>query len=174
MPAQLGIQNDRTRRNHAAGQGFHDHLLRTAEARRRQAQAIAQGVSWLWTKVRRSLPRLLDRDSRGQTPAANRNLTPRGLGRAGVAPALGRDLAGLARLARRFILEPLARRRRRRIAIEQLRSLDDHLLADIGLTRGQIEPAVDGMLARRDKPWRRSVGPAVRADEARDELPLAA
>ena len=47
------------------------------------------------------------------------------------------NLLRLARVLRRFILEPYARRRRRRVAIAQLRSLDDHLLADIGLTSGQ-------------------------------------
>jgi uncharacterized protein YjiS (DUF1127 family) len=59
------------------------------------------------------------------------------LGRASVADALRQNLLRLARVLRRFILEPYARRRRRRVAIAQLRSLDDHLLADIGLTSGQ-------------------------------------
>ena len=61
-----------------------------------------------------------------------------------------------------------------RIAIAQLRSLDDHLLADIGLTRGQIELAVDGMLPRRGKPFSRPVGQGVPAGQVRHELPLAA
>jgi uncharacterized protein YjiS (DUF1127 family) len=59
------------------------------------------------------------------------------LGCASVADALRQNLLRLARVLRRFILAPYARRRRRRVAIAQLRSLDDHLLADIGLTSGQ-------------------------------------
>ena len=112
--------------------------------------------------------------SREQTPAANGKQISKSLGRASVADAFRRDLLRLARLVRRFILEPYARRRRRRIAIAQLRSLDDHLLADIGLTRGQIELAVDGMLPRRGKSFSRPVGRGVPAEKARHELPMAA
>src|SRR5262245_4938750 len=94
-------------------------------------------------------------------------------GRATVADALRPDLLRLARLVRRYILEPYGRWRRREIAIAQLRSLDDHLLADIGLTRGQIELAVDGMLSPA-KSCPRPVGRGAAAEAARDELPLAA
>jgi uncharacterized protein YjiS (DUF1127 family) len=80
----------------------------------------------------------------------------------------------LARLVHRYILEPHARRRRRRIAIAQMGMLDDHLLADIGLTRGQIELAVDGMLARRGDSFVRPVGRSLPTEEPRHELPLAA
>jgi uncharacterized protein YjiS (DUF1127 family) len=61
--------------------------------------------------------------------------------------ALGRGLSGLAALVRRTLLEPLARKSERRRAIGQLADLDDRLLADIGLRRGDIALAVDGLLA---------------------------
>jgi uncharacterized protein YjiS (DUF1127 family) len=95
-------------------------------------------------------------------------------GRATVADALRPDLLRLARLVRRYILEPYGRWRGRGIAIAQLRSLDDRLLADIGLTRGQIELAVDGMLSSPSKSCPRPVGRGAAAEAARDELPLAA
>ena len=61
--------------------------------------------------------------------------------------ALGRGLSGLAALMWRRLLEPLARRLERRRAIGRLAELDDRLLADIGLRRGDIALAVDGLLA---------------------------
>ena len=39
-------------------------------------------------------------------------------------------------------------RRKRRIAIRELRRWSDHMLADIGLTRGTIPAAVDGLMQR--------------------------
>jgi uncharacterized protein YjiS (DUF1127 family) len=174
MPAQLEMQDDVIGRNHARGHGLHDHVVRTTEARQRQAEAIAKGVHCVWTKARPALERLTNGESREQTPATNGKPIAKTLGRAGVADAFRRDLLRLARLVRRFILEPYARRRRRRIAIAQLRSLDDHLLADIGLTRGQIEQAVDGMLPRRREPFSRPVERSVPAEEARNELQMAA
>ena len=174
MSAQFEMQDDVIRRNHAMRNGLHDHLIRTAEARRLQAEAIVRSVHWLWTRTRRALGRLTNGKSREQTSAANGKQISKSLGRASVADAFRRDLLGLARLVRRFILEPYARRRRRRIAIAQLRSLDDHLLADIGLARGQIELAVDGMLPRRGKSFSRPVGRRVPAEKARHELPMAA
>jgi uncharacterized protein YjiS (DUF1127 family) len=39
----------------------------------------------------------------------------------------------------------LSREREERLAIEELRSWDDHMLRDIGLERMQIEPAVRGV-----------------------------
>jgi uncharacterized protein YjiS (DUF1127 family) len=174
MSAQFVMQDDVIRRNHATRNGLHNRLIRTAEARQRQAEAIAQAVHWVWTKARRALERLTNGKSREQTPAANGKQISKTLGRASVADAFRRDRQRLARLVRRFILEPYARRRRRRIAIAQLRSLDDHLLADIGLTRGQIELAVDGMLPRRGKTCPRPVGRGVPAEKARHELPMAA
>ena len=174
MSAQLKVQDDVIRRSHAKAHGLHDHLIRTPEARRRQAEAIANGVHWVWTKALRALERLMNGKSREQTPAANGKQIAESLGRASVADAFRRDLQRLARLVRRFIVEPYARRRRRRIAIAQLRLLDDHLLADIGLTRGQIELAVDGMLSRRGKSLSRPVERSVPAEEAPDELRMAA
>jgi uncharacterized protein YjiS (DUF1127 family) len=56
-------------------------------------------------------------------------------------------LAGLAGLVRRRLLEPLARRSERKRALGQLAALDDRLLADIGLRRGDIALAVAGLLA---------------------------
>ncbi len=39
-------------------------------------------------------------------------------------------------------------RRKRRIAVRELRRWSDHMLADIGLTRGTIPAAVDGLMQR--------------------------
>ena len=55
--------------------------------------------------------------------------------------ALQWGLTGLAALV------GLARRSERRRALGQLAELDDRLLADIGLRRGDIQLAVDGVLA---------------------------
>jgi uncharacterized protein YjiS (DUF1127 family) len=167
MRAQFGMQNDLIRRHRARGHGLHDHLVRTAEVRRVQAEAIAKGVHWVWTKARRALERLTSGKSRGQTPAANGKQISKALGRASVAEAFRRDFLGLARLVRRFILEPYARRRRRRIAIAQLRTLDDRLLADIGLTPGQIELAVEGKLAPRGDTLSRPAERSMPAEEGR-------
>jgi uncharacterized protein YjiS (DUF1127 family) len=166
------MENDVIRRNHARGHGLHDHLVRTAEMRRLQADAIAKGVHWVWTNARRIAERLMRRTSRGHE--ASGEWVPKSFGRATVADAIRRDFLRLARLVHRYILEPHARRRRRRIAIAELRSLDDFLLADIGVTRGQIELAVDGMLPRRGKSFSRPVRRGVSAKEARHELPMAA
>lgn len=91
-----------------------------------------------------------------------------------VANAIGRAPAPLARWIRRLVLEPYAHGRRRRIAIAQLESLDDRLLADIGLTRNEIEPTVDGILARRDGTLSTSANRSLPAEERRHDLPLAA
>lgn len=61
--------------------------------------------------------------------------------------ALRWGLTSVAALVRRQLLEPLARRAERKRAIGRLAELDDRLLADIGLRRGDIELAVDGLLA---------------------------
>ena len=91
-----------------------------------------------------------------------------------IADAISRGILRLARRVRRSIVEPFARRRRRGVAIAQLRALDDSLLADIGLTRGEIEVAVDGMLTRRGKSFSRPIGRGVPTEEARHDLPMAA
>ena len=71
MPAQFGMQNDLIRRNHARGHGLHNHLVRTAEARQRRAEAIVEGVHRAWTNARRIVDRLMNGKSREHTPAAN-------------------------------------------------------------------------------------------------------
>ncbi len=68
-----------------------------------------------------------------------------------VVTAVGQAMMRLALLIRRSILEPYARRRRRKIAIAQLQALDDRLLADIGVRRNDIERTVDRILTRRDE-----------------------
>jgi uncharacterized protein YjiS (DUF1127 family) len=60
---------------------------------------------------------------------------------------IGRGLTGLAGLARRHLLEPLARRAQRRRAHADLAAMDDRLLADIGLRRADIQLALTGRLA---------------------------
>jgi len=57
-------------------------------------------------------------------------------------------LRGLARRSARLARD-LAAKRRLRSAVRQLHRLDDRMLADIGVTRGEIESAVrDGLPAR--------------------------
>jgi uncharacterized protein YjiS (DUF1127 family) len=172
MPAQFDMQTDVIRRNATRGHGLHDHLVRTAEVRRAQAEAIAKGVHWLWRNGRRALERLMNGKPREETPAANSKQVSKPLGRASVADAFRRDLVRLAQLVRRFILEPHARRRRRRIAIAQLEAMDDRLLSDIGLKHSEIELAVDGKIARGVDTLSRPVGRS--AEDRPHELPLAA
>jgi uncharacterized protein YjiS (DUF1127 family) len=75
-------------------------------------------------------------------------------------------LSGLAAWLQRRIVQPLARRSERRQAIAQLTALDARLLADIGLRRGDIELAVDGMLAD-PRLARRTQAPAAVVTEGR-------
>jgi uncharacterized protein YjiS (DUF1127 family) len=174
MSVRLGMHDGVIRRNHAREHGLDDHLIRTAEARRRQAQAIARGAHRVWTGARRPLERLINGTRRERPPATDGKDLPATLGRASVADAVRRDWRRLARLLRRYVLEPYARRRRRRIAIAQLRALDDRLLADIGVTRGLIELAVDGLLAARGEGWPRPSGRSLPTKAPQHELPLAA
>jgi hypothetical protein len=97
------------RRNRARGHGLHDHLVRTAEARQRQAEAIPKGVHWVWTSARRAVERLMNGKSGEQTPAANGKQISKTGDRASVPDAFRRDRLRLARLVRGFILEPYAR-----------------------------------------------------------------
>ncbi len=71
MPAQFGMQNDLIRRNHARGHGLHNHLVRTAEARQRRAEAIVEGVHRAWTNARWIVDRLMNGKSSEHVPAAN-------------------------------------------------------------------------------------------------------
>ena len=172
MAAQR-MENGVSGRNHARGHGLHDHLIFTAEARRLQAEAMANGVHWLGAKVRRLVVRLMQRGRRTASRAANRNRAPITLGRASVGAALRPYLLRLQRLLRRSVLEPYARWRQRRIAVARLEALDDHLLADIGLTRGQVTAAVDDMIARPATTVTRPAGRGPAA-EIRHEPALAA
>jgi uncharacterized protein YjiS (DUF1127 family) len=147
------MYNGVIKRDHARERGLHDHLIRTAEARRRQAELLARGVHRAWTVARRALERLINGKGRERLPAANGTDLP-------VADAVRRDWRPLARLVRRYVLEPYARRRRRRLAIAQLRALDDRLLADIGVMRGQIELAVEACWRRAARDGRGRAGGA--------------
>ena len=128
----------------ASGTPLHPWMY-TAETRRLQAEAIAEGVHWVWTNARRI-----------------------------ITAAIGRGGPRLAQLVRRSILEPYARRRRRRMAIARLKALDDRLLADIGLRRNEIELAVDGRLPPRGDRLSRRVQRRSPPWERRHELPRAA
>jgi uncharacterized protein YjiS (DUF1127 family) len=75
---------------------------------------------------------------------------------------LRRMLVGLTGWIQRHLVQPLARRSERRQAIAQLTALDARLLSDIGLRRGDIELAVDGLLAD-PRVARRTQAPAVSA-----------
>jgi len=61
----------------------------------------------------------------------------------------------------RYILKPLANWRARQVAMEELMSLDDHMLADIGISRSEIPGIVSGLIkpgraanANEDRPRR--------------------
>lgn len=176
MSAEFVIRNQVIRRDHAARYALHDHAIRRAEARRRQAEAIADGIHSLWTRGRRALQRLINWNARESRPVPNSKdkEVAKSLGRASVAEALRRDRVRLRRLFRRLVLEPLARSRRRRAAIDHLKAMDDRLLADIGLMRGQIELAVDGNLERRREILPRLASTRPSPIEGAQELPLAA
>jgi uncharacterized protein YjiS (DUF1127 family) len=80
----------------------------------------------------------------------------RARGRA-LAGILGRGFAALGRGAGSTVAvlgqwrEPYRRDLRRRLAIRELRSLDDHMLADIGLSRNDIPAVAAGLFeGRRD------------------------
>jgi uncharacterized protein YjiS (DUF1127 family) len=81
-----------------------------------------------------------------------------------------RGLASLTGLVRRHLIEPIRSRSQRQRAVAALAAMDDRLLADIGLRRGDIVLAVDGRLAD-PRVTRRA--PAATAP-ARPDLDLAA
>ena len=77
------------------------------------------------------------------------------LGRRLQARALAAALTGLARALVwpvRRLVAGFRRAHREGVAIRQLGALDDHLLADIGLSRSQIPAAVAGLLDRPAEP----------------------
>lgn len=152
------------KRNASVGNHLHDHYVRGAEARQLQAEAIAMGLRWLSGHLRNFFTRIIGRGRRGAVPMGAKR-------RVGAAGASRDDRLGVKGFIRCFVLEPQARRRRRREAIAQLRSLDDRLLADIGVTRGQIELAVDGKLSRAPYSSRER---ASRPEPLSEDLPLAA
>jgi uncharacterized protein YjiS (DUF1127 family) len=81
-----------------------------------------------------------------------------------------RGLSGLTGLVRAHLLEPIGRRLQRQQALAALAAMDDRLLADIGLRRGDIVLAVDGRLADPRVARRRPAAP----DPAQADLDLAA
>ncbi|HRY24001.1 MAG: DUF1127 domain-containing protein [Geminicoccaceae bacterium] len=167
MSARLEVQGNVVESGHAERVGGHDHFVRDLEARRRQAEAIVDSVHWTWTSLRRAMQRLAGRNLPERGPAANDNRAQGGVG------AFGLGLWPVRRIGR-SILDSYAKWRRRRIAIDELRTLDDRVLADIGLRRGQIELAVDGLLRRRGESWERPVGRDRAPNGCREDLPLAA
>jgi uncharacterized protein YjiS (DUF1127 family) len=146
MRSQFRVETDVIGRKgvRASGTPLHPWMY-TAEAHRLRAEAIAEGMHRVWTNTRRI-----------------------------IAGAIGRGGPPLAQLVRRSLLEPYARRRRRRLAIAGLRALDDRLLADIGLRRNEIELAVDGRLPPRGDRLSRRVQRHSPPGERRYELPQAA
>jgi len=52
-------------------------------------------------------------------------------------------------LLNRLVVRPFASWRARQLALEELSALDDHMLADIGISRGEIPGIVSGKLPPR-------------------------
>lgn len=61
-----------------------------------------------------------------------------------VGEAIGTAVVGLRRLYRALVVARLERRRARRAAYRELMSMDEHMLKDIGITRGDIPYVVRG------------------------------
>ena len=88
--------------------------------------------------------------------------------------AAGRFLARIGAVAYRRIAAALRKRR----TIAQLRRLDDHLLSDIGIDRGQIPMIAQGLIAPSGEAPRRTIlagtcPPEYRGDTANDAKPPA-
>lgn len=81
------------------------------------------------------------------TAARRRQARAMGEGIAAGWRGIRRTLTSVTGLIRQHLLAPIERRQQRRRAVAHLAALDDRLLADIGLRRGDIELAVDGRLA---------------------------
>ena len=145
MNPQHRIQN-----HHVRARGLPlDPWMRIAKARRLQAEAIAEGGHRVWTGVRRTVARSLRERSHANTPAPNPSENPTAfvarrysLGLA-IAEPISRGVQRLVQLVRDAVLAPLARRGRRGSDMERLAAMDDRLLTDIGLRRGEIEWVVD-------------------------------
>lgn len=60
--------------------------------------------------------------------------------------------AGIAGFVRRSLIEPVVRWQRQRATIKALSALDDRMLADIGITRSEIEQLSRGRLPRHLEP----------------------
>ena len=54
--------------------------------------------------------------------------------------------SGFARAIVRAVLRPLATWRARQLALAELEALDDHMLADIGISRGEIPGIISGAI----------------------------
>ena len=145
-----------------------DHYQRTRDARRMQAEVIVMAKRWISARLRRLFKRIMGHTPRSAMSVNGKQIALLHSGLADESRFGDRRLTGAIR---RFIVEPQARRRRRRDTIERLRSLDDRLLADIGLTRWQIELAVDGKLSRRAEGYER---PDHRVQSSEEEFRLAA
>lgn len=130
---------------------------RQDEARQRRCQRPSRSGGRLRNSI--STARTVSSSVNGSLPIAN---------------AIRRAMVCLAMLIRAAVLEPYAQRRRRRIAIAQLKALDDRLLADIGLSRNDIERVVDGMLACRGDTSPRPATRSLPAEDHQHDLPLAA
>jgi uncharacterized protein YjiS (DUF1127 family) len=130
---------------------------RQDEARQRRCQRPSRSGGRLRNSI--STARTVSSSVNGSLPIAN---------------AIRRAMVCLAILIRAAVLEPYAQRRRRRIAIAQLKALDDRLLADIGLSRNDIERVVDDMLARRGDTSSRPATRSLPTEDHQHDLPLAA
>lgn len=165
MSTRIEMREDLAGTDHVRRAGGHDHFVRDLEARRRQAEAIVDGVHWAWTSARRVLARLLEREPDERKPTANDNRGEKGA---------DAGEPGLLRRTGQSMLALLAGWQRRRTAVDELRALDDRVLADIGLRRDQIEQAVDGFLPPRGGTWALPAGRSRRNDGFDEELALAA
>ena len=95
------------------------------------------------------------------------------------AEAIARILGGAGRLIARSAtraLRGLADALRKRRTIVELSRLDDHLLADIGIDRGQIPVVAQGLIAPSGEAPRRTIPaepcpPGYRGDAANDARP---
>ncbi|MGD9507511.1 MAG: DUF1127 domain-containing protein [Geminicoccaceae bacterium] len=122
--------------------------MRIAEARLVQPEAIA-GSRRLRTGAGRTVARSRPGRSHPTTPAPNASenrtavvASRYALGLA-IAESISRGILRLVQLIRDTVLEPLARRGRRREDMERLAVMDDRLLADLGLRRSEIARVVD-------------------------------